>query len=78
MRMLEVYRQFGRIYADSTPIRSEHELDAAILAAGMHEGDVTKQWLRSLRRPWVYGESETPFVSDRLNRRYFRMLCPGA
>jgi hypothetical protein len=78
MRTLESYLQFGRIYADSTPIRSEHELDAAILAAGLHPEDVTKQWLRSLRRPWVYGESDEPFVSDRLNRRYFRMLFEEA
>lgn len=78
MRTLESYRQFGRIYGASTPIRSEYELDAAILAAGLHPEDVTKQWLRKLRRPWVYGESETPFVSDRLNRRYFQMLSEAA
>jgi hypothetical protein len=78
MRTPQSYRQFGRIYADITPIRSEHELDAAILAAGLHPEDVTKKWLRSLRRPWVYGESDTPFVTDRLNRRYFRMLSQGA
>jgi hypothetical protein len=78
MTTLESYRQFGKIYADSTPIRSEQELDAAIVAAGLHPEDVTKKWLRSLRRPWVYGESDMPFVSDRLNRQYLRMLCEAA
>lgn len=70
----EPYRQFARAFADSTPIRSERELEAAIAAAGLREDEVTRAFLDSLRRTWVYGESDVPFKNETLNRRYIRML----
>jgi len=70
----EPYRHFARVFGDSTPIRSERELEAAIQAAGLREEDVTRTWLKSLRTSWVYGLSDAPFANDALNRRYIRML----
>jgi hypothetical protein len=68
------YRRFARKFADSTPIRGQAELAAAMHAAGLRDEDVTPDWLLSLRRSWVYGTSDTPFTTELLNRRYFRML----
>lgn len=70
----EAYRDFARVFADSTPIRSERELSAAIAAAGLEQDQVTRKWLASLRPAWVYGNSESPFANEALNRRYLRML----
>lgn len=68
------YRDFARVFADSTPIRSERELAAAIAAAGLRDEQVTRSWLASLRPAWVYGNSESPFSNEALNRRYVRFL----
>ncbi|HJL19495.1 MAG TPA: hypothetical protein RMH99_27785 [Sandaracinaceae bacterium LLY-WYZ-13_1] len=67
----DAYRRFASIWANGEAIRSEPELEAAIRAAGK-DGDapVTDEWLRSLRRAWVYGDSDDPFENERANRSY--------
>lgn len=70
----DAYRRFAAMWADGEPIRGEHELEAAIRAAGLGEGPIGDEWLRSLDRRWVYGHSDEPFESERANRSYRREL----
>ena len=73
--MNDVYREFAKMYANGEPIRPADALEAAILAAGKKTEDVTTDWLRSLRRDWIHGESEEPFEDERANRAYWRILA---
>ena len=66
--------QFARIYANSEPIRGLAELDAAVRAAGLDYTQVTVDWLRSLKRDWVYLRDPEPFEDERTNRAYRREL----
>jgi hypothetical protein len=70
----DAYRRFSSMWADSEPVRSERELEAAIRAAGLGEQPVPDDWLRSLRRDWVYGDSDEPFADQGANRVYRREL----
>jgi len=70
----EVNDAFARIYADSLPIRSRDELDAAIRAAGLSYEAVSDEWLRALRRSWVFLESDSPFDDESANRAYRREM----
>ncbi len=74
MESTDVYRRFAKIWANGEPVRDARELAAALRAAGVPEAQITDDWLRSLRREWVYGESEEPFVDERANRSYRREL----
>lgn len=68
----DVYRRFAAIWANGAPVRTIHELSAALRAAGLEDRAVTDEWLRSLSEAWVYGESDEPFTDDRANRIYRR------
>ena len=70
-----VYRRFADMYANSHPIRQKTELDAAIRAADLGYGEVSEDWLGSLRDGWVYREEDAPFLDDRRNRAYRRLLA---
>ena len=70
----DAYRRFAAMWANGEPVRSEHELEAAIRAAGLEGQPVSDEWLRELDRRWVYGESDEPFESERANRSYRREL----
>jgi hypothetical protein len=70
-----IYNQFTEMYADSKAIRWENELDAAIHAAGLDYENITREWLKSLDRAWVYRESDSPFRDLRHNRAYRRFLA---
>ena len=69
-----VNQDFSRLYANSKPIRTKDELDAAIRAAGLPYEGVSEEFLRSLRKDWVFLESEQPFEDDRQNKAYRREL----
>ena len=69
-----VYAKFASMYADSKAIRWKDELDLAIRAAGLEYGEVSRDWLASLNRPWVYGQSDEPFGDPQNNRAYRRLL----
>lgn len=73
----DIYRRFASIWANGAPLRSPHELRAAVRGAGLSESEVTDEWLRSLSRAWVYGETEEPFEDERANRIYRRELLGG-
>jgi len=73
----ELYASFARMYANGTPIRGPFELVAAIRAAGLDPGTVTDEWLESLNRDWVYGDSFVPFQDAAANRLYHRFLTGG-
>lgn len=70
----DAYRRFSEMWANGKPVRPEHELEAAIRAAGLGDAPVTDDWLRSLHQDWVYGESDEPFSNPRENRSYRREL----
>lgn len=70
----DAYGRFAAMWADGEPIRSEHELIAAIRAAGLEGQPIPDDWLRALDRRWVYGHSDEPFESERQNRSYRREL----
>jgi hypothetical protein len=70
----EVNDAFARIYANSHPIRSRDELDAAVRAAGLSYDDVTDEWLRSLDESWVFLQSDAPFDDESANRAYRREM----
>jgi hypothetical protein len=70
----DVYRRFAAMWANGEPVRNAHELYAVVRAAGIDEGEVSDEWLRSLSREWVYGELDDPFVDERANRIYRREL----
>lgn len=70
----EIYARFARIWADGEPVREPRELFAAMLAANVAPPDVTDEWLRSLSRAWVYGDSDAPFNDERANRDYRRAV----
>ena len=70
----ELYASFARTYADGKPIRGAFELVAAIRAAGLEPEQVTEDWLKTLNRDWVYGESLLPFQDPAANRVYRRIL----
>lgn len=69
-----VNQQFVRLYANSKPIRTRDELDAAIRAAGLSYDGVSDEFLRSLRKEWIFLDSEQPFEDDRQNKAYRREL----
>jgi hypothetical protein len=73
----ELYASFARIYGDGKPIRGAFELVAAIRAAGLEPDQVTEDWLKTLNRDWVYGESLLPFQDPAANRLYQRILIGG-
>ena len=70
----EVNDAFARIYANSRPIRSPDELDAAIRAAGLDYDDVTDEWFHSLHKSWVFLDSDSPFDDEMANRAYRREM----
>lgn len=70
----DAHRRFSAMWANSEPVRGEHELEAAIRAAGLADQPVPDDWLRSLRRDWVYGDSDEPFADQNANRSYRREL----
>jgi hypothetical protein len=70
----QINDEFARLYANSVPIRSMDELDAAIQAAGLDYDRVTEEWLRSLQRNWVYLMSDEPFEDEKQNRAYRREM----
>jgi hypothetical protein len=70
----EVNDAFARIYANSRPIRSRDELEAAVRAAGLKFEEVTDEWLLSLKKGWVFLESDAPFDDERANRAYRREM----
>lgn len=72
--LAELNDEFARIYANSDPIRGLAELDAAVHAAGLDYPQVTSEWLRSLKRDWVYLRDPEPFEDERANRAYRREL----
>ena len=70
----DVNDAFARIYANSHPIRSPDELDAAIRAASLSYDEVTDEWLRSLHESWVFLQSDAPFDDETANRAYRREM----
>jgi hypothetical protein len=70
----QINDDFSRIWANSQPVRSKDELDAAIRAAGLDYDQVNTQWLRSLKKAWVYLDSDAPFDDENTNRAYRREL----
>lgn len=70
----QVYRDFHRMYADSEPIRTAQELEAALHAAGVGPEQATMSWLEGLDDDWVYHRAEEPFDLPTLNREYRRLL----
>jgi hypothetical protein len=70
----DIYARFAELYANSEPIRSKAELDAAIVASSRDYGEVDDDWLRSLDSTWVYQRAEEPFSDERANRAYRREL----
>lgn len=73
----KLYASFARIYGDGKPIRGVFELLAAIRAAGLEPERVTEDWLETLNRDWVYGDSLLPFQDPAANRLYHRILTGG-
>lgn len=67
-----VYERFCAIWSDSRPIADEGMLRAALAAHRLSPAEVSDDWLRSLRRSWVYLESERPFEDPALNLEYRR------
>jgi len=70
----QINDDFSRIWANSEPVRSKDELDAAIRAAGLDYDQVTTEWLRTLNKAWVYLRSDAPFDDETINRAYRREL----
>lgn len=70
--LVDVYRRFERIWADSQTLVQPTALAAAIGASRVGLDDVTDDWLRALDRDWVYGHGNRPFRDEELNRRYWR------
>lgn len=70
----DMYASFARVWANSHPIRSAAELEAAMRAAGLDYGDVTEDWLRTLNPGWVSHDAEDPFTDAATNRAYRRQL----
>lgn len=70
----ELYARFARLWANSHPVRSAAELEAALRACGLEHEDASDDWLRSLSRDWVYHESDDPFTDAAANRAYRREL----
>jgi hypothetical protein len=70
----DLYARFARIWANSHPVRSAPELEAAVRAAGRDHDSVDDEWLRSLSRDWVYHQAEDPFEDELDNRAYRREL----
>jgi len=69
-----IYSRFADMYANSKAIRWEPELDAAIHAAGLDYQYVTRDWLASLDKAWVYREKDEPFRNAKYNSEYHRLL----
>ncbi len=70
----QAYEEFRKLYADSQPIRSPAELQAAMRAANITSEQATTEWLESLDKRWVYGKADYPFDDDQANRAYWRYL----
>jgi hypothetical protein len=70
----DLYARFALLWANSHPVRSAPELEAAMRAAGRDHNNVDDEWLRSLSRAWVYHEAEDPFDDEQENRAYRREL----
>lgn len=71
----DAYERFFRVWGNSEPIRRPDELAAALTAAGKDPAQANEDWLRSLDRDWVYGDSDAPFKDERTNREYRRLVA---
>jgi hypothetical protein len=70
----DLYARFARLWANSHPVRSAPELEAALRARGKSYAEADDAWLLSLSAAWVYHESEDPFDDEQDNRAYRREL----
>ncbi len=66
----QVHQRFQEMYANSHPTRGLLAFRLMLHAAGLNPSEVDDDWLRNLRKEWVYGQSEEPFWEDSLNRAY--------
>lgn len=70
----DLYARFAELWANSHPVRSAPELEAALRASAKSYDSADDAWLLSLSRAWVYHESEDPFENELDNRAYRREL----
>jgi hypothetical protein len=70
----DLYARFAELWANSHPLRSAPELEAALRASEKSYATADDAWLLSLDRAWVYHEAEDPFEDEQENRAYRREL----